>query len=610
MKFIKWFFGGAVVIVLALVLYITFMFDVNALKPEIVDAVKQQTGRDLVISQDLRWTFFPFLGVDLGEIQVSNPAGFEPAAMIEVKQALASVALMPLFSKRVQIEKLALEGLVLNLVTQKNGASSFDGLVSDSKDVSLPQDDNKATDTLALGHLSALSIDGISITASSINIIDRVKGTEHSIGINHVSLGAFSLGKATDFSFDVALVSQMNVSSKGKGKVLVSSDGNSLSINSLTLNTLVSGQDLSESIEALVVADVDLDLKKKSLQVALKKLTAMDINATGHLAVNYGKTIPKIALSLGFEDINLDPFLSQVEPEAKADTTAEVAATEPDLSALKGLDLTLDVKVKSIQAAKLKTDNWQLQLAIKNGIVAVTQLSADLYQGKMMFKGQLDGNKAVARYQFEQQLSAVQIRPLLMDAAEVDVLAGTANFSMTGKGKGLLPETLKQQLLAQGDFSVNDGALYGVNIPQMLRSAQAKLNGDFAATDTEERKTDFSSLTGSFSTQSGVVTNPDLALAAPLLRLEGTGTVDMLSQNLDYKLMTRVVGSLSGQEAQTEQLQGLNIPLKVTGTVQEPKFGLDTSELLDEKLKQETEKVKEKVKDKLKDSLLKRLGGL
>jgi AsmA protein len=267
------------------------------------------------------------------------------------------------------------------------------------------------------------------------------------------------------------------------------------------------------------------------------------------------------------------------------------------------------VKINGISAGQFKTENVQLAMTIRKGIVAIKQLSVKLYQGQMNLSGKLDTSKTTASYQFEQALTAVQIRPLLMDMAEVEFLAGTANFSVKGTGQGLAPQTLKQNLLAQGEFTVTDGALYGVNIPQMLRTAQAKLGGDLSATDTEERKTDFSSLTGSFSTQSGIVTNPDFAMAAPLVRLQGAGTVGMLTQEIDYKLTTRVVGSLAGQEAQTQALNGIDIPFRITGTVQEPKFGLDTSALLDEKLKQETEKVKEKVKDKLKESLLKRLGG-
>ncbi len=68
MKVVKWILGIFAVLFLGLVLYLTLLFDPNDFKPQIVDAVKKQTGRELVISQDLNWTFFPTLGIELGGI--------------------------------------------------------------------------------------------------------------------------------------------------------------------------------------------------------------------------------------------------------------------------------------------------------------------------------------------------------------------------------------------------------------------------------------------------------------------------------------------------------------------------------------------------------------
>jgi AsmA protein len=617
MKLIKWLFGITVLLVLAFVLYITLMFDLNAFKPEIVAAVKKETGRELVISHDISWRFFPSLGIDLGGITVSNPKGFEPASMVEVKQAIAGVALMPLFSNKVQIDKLVLEGLVINLVKQANGASSLDGLVKEANGTEKTDDAEASKDgqinSSALGNINELTIGGMSISDSRIRLLDEALGTEQVIAINKLTLGKFQLGQATDLDFDIGLFSDITLLSQGSGTL--TTDGNTLTIKDLRLMTRLEGASLPQVIESKIEADVALDLNKKSLSLAFNKLSALDIDATGLLKVNYATPVPKIAIELAFDHIVLDPWLDPLldtgDDKAKVVTEdkSQPAATEPDLSALKPLDVALEVKINGISAGQFKTENVQLAMTIRKGIVAIKQLSVKLYQGQMNLSGKLDTSKTTASYQFEQALTAVQIRPLLMDMAEVEFLAGTANFSVKGTGQGLAPQTLKQNLLAQGEFTVTDGALYGVNIPQMLRTAQAKLGGDLSATDTEERKTDFSSLTGSFSTQSGIVTNPDFAMAAPLVRLQGAGTVGMLTQEIDYKLTTRVVGSLAGQEAQTQALNGIDIPFRITGTVQEPKFGLDTSALLDEKLKQETEKVKEKVKDKLKESLLKRLGG-
>jgi AsmA protein len=194
----------------------------------------------------------------------------------------------------------------------------------------------------------------------------------------------------------------------------------------------------------------------------------------------------------------------------------------------------------------------------------------------------------------------------MKDAADIDLVAGTANFSVKGKGRSLITDKLKKNLAAKGQFEIADGALYGVNIPQMIRDAKAKLSGSLSSTEKSEQKTDFTSLAGSFSVVNGVVSNPDLLMASPLIRLAGAGTANIITEALDYSLTASVVGSLEGQGGgERDALHGIEIPFAITGTFAEPKFALDTAALFDAKLKQETDKVK----DKVKDSILKRLGG-
>jgi AsmA protein len=363
----------------------------------------------------------------------------------------------------------------------------------------------------------------------------------------------------------------------------------------------------NKKVITAISLNTQIALDKKQLSADIMKLSAADMSASGQLTLNYGAKIPQINADFQVGDIDLDALLPKTETtENAAQATTAAKASEPDLSALKSLDMKLKLAVKSIKVANLATQNWLLDLGIKGGVVDLKQLTADLYQGKLMVNAQVDARQSVASYQFDKQVTGVQVRSLLKDLAEVDLLAGTANVNIKGKGKSLIPEQLKKNLLANGRFDITDGALYGVNIPQMIRSAQAKLKGDLSADTKEERKTDFSSLTGNFSLENGIATNPDLAMSSPLLRLAGQGNANLLTETLDYKLTTSLVNSLKGQGgSEKDALVGIDIPLAITGTFQKPEYALDTQALLNNQLKEETDKAK----DKLKDSLLKKLGG-
>ncbi|PKH32507.1 AsmA family protein [Shewanella sp. ALD9] len=605
MKLIKWLLAIVLTLVIGVTVYLTMFFDLNNFKPQIVDAVKKQTGRDLQISQDLSWSVFPSLGIKLGGISLSNPNGFTPASMLDVNEAVANVALMPLFSQQIEVDLLKLDGLTLNLVTQKDGKTSFDGLTAETS-AEKPQSTSSNSEAMSL---QTLDIGGIELTNTNINIIDMASNTTQTFSLKSFTLGQFSLGQFADFAYEFsATLPDMQLASSGQGNVKVDQALQNVTINDFDMVHKAQGDSLpGKAITAELSTQMTMALDAKTIELQLTKMSAMDLAATGDIKINYGNSIPKIAMNLDVGDIDVDALLPKQEGDAKeTEATSEAASTqEPDLSALKSIDLTLNLTAKSIKVSNMLTQNWQMKMAINKGVLTLSSLTADLYEGKLVLSAKLDGRKAVPTYVFDKKLTGVQIRPLLIDAAEVDLLSGTASFEVKGSGASLIADNLKNNLNAEGQFEVADGSLYGVNIPQMIRSAQQKLKGDLSADKKEELKTDFTSLTGSFTMKDAVVTNPDLAMASPLIRLNGKGTANIATEALDYTLTTSVVGSLSGQgEAADESLKGIDIPLTIKGTFQEPKFGIDTKALLEGQFKDEADKAKEK----LKEGLFKKLG--
>ncbi|WP_192022594.1 AsmA family protein [Shewanella sp. WPAGA9] len=605
MKALKWLLGIVAGVILILAVYLTVFFDLNSFKPQIVEAVENQTGRTFVIKDDLSWSVFPSIGIKLGGISLSNPENFSANNFVEVNEAVANVELMPLLSQEVEIAMLSLDGLTVNMITQKDGTTSIDGLSGDS---SAAVTEDKTTDSAAKTsvELQSLQIGGVSITNTTINLIDETTDTTQVFKLNSLTLGEFSLGNDADFAYDFsAQLPDMTVNSNGEGKLNVSKDLAKLAINGFTINTDVSGKGIpNNQVSTQLVTDIAVALDSQNVEVIISKLSAMEIDATGKLSVNYGAKIPKINMQMDFGDIDVDKLMPASDEQTPAETekvASTAPATEPDLSALKTIDVTMGVTIKSIKVANLLTQNWKMNATVKEGIANLSEFSANLYEGSIQATAKLDARQKVASYHFEESLTGVQFRPLLKDAADVDLISGAANFKVKGSGKSLIPDNIKKNLLAKGDFEIADGSLYGVNIPQMIRSAQDKLKGDLSAKNTEELKTDFTSLTGSFDLNNAVLTNPDLAMSSPLIRLSGNGNANIDSQTVDYKLTTSLVGSLAGQGGEKDALAGVDIPLTITGSMQDPKFGIDTSALFDAKIKGET--------DKLKDSLFKKLGG-
>src|SRR5713226_3231107 len=118
--------GGIVVLIALVIAVVAATFDPNKYKPEIVAAVKDKTGRTLAIEGNLGLSFFPSIGIAVGKVSLSEPDSSRIFARVE--QAKISLALWPLLSKRVMVDRVTLSGLALDLVQSKGGKTNFEDL--------------------------------------------------------------------------------------------------------------------------------------------------------------------------------------------------------------------------------------------------------------------------------------------------------------------------------------------------------------------------------------------------------------------------------------------------------------------------------------------------
>jgi AsmA protein len=265
MKILKWFFIVLLLIFGSFAAYLTLIFDPNDFKPELVEVVKDKTGRDLVIENDLTWTFFPSIGIELSKISLSNPQGFDEAYMIEVNKVVAEVALLPLFSKEVEIAQLNLDGLTVNLETRKDGQTSFDGLDSGATKSEVKQ---QPTGTEAV-HLASLDIGGIAITNTTIRMKDDVAGTEQVFELEKLTLGQLSLGKFAALAYQLkAELPDMTLSSQGEGMFKIAQDMQSIELTDLKIENSVMGEAIpNKKLDSHLLAQIQVSLDKKQLQV-------------------------------------------------------------------------------------------------------------------------------------------------------------------------------------------------------------------------------------------------------------------------------------------------------------------------------------------------------
>jgi len=76
LKISAWLAGLLVLLVVAAVVILPMVIDPNDYKAQIVDKVQQETGRTLSIDGDLKLSVFPWLGMEINGLGLSNAEGF------------------------------------------------------------------------------------------------------------------------------------------------------------------------------------------------------------------------------------------------------------------------------------------------------------------------------------------------------------------------------------------------------------------------------------------------------------------------------------------------------------------------------------------------------
>lgn len=127
-KIIAFVLGGLVALLAAVALFILATFDANKWKGEIAQLVQEKKSRSLKIEGDLSLSLFPAIGVRLGRATLSEHKSDQVFAAVD--SARISLQLLPLLSKQVVVDTVALDGVKARVVRYKDGRLNIDDLLS------------------------------------------------------------------------------------------------------------------------------------------------------------------------------------------------------------------------------------------------------------------------------------------------------------------------------------------------------------------------------------------------------------------------------------------------------------------------------------------------
>jgi AsmA protein len=194
MKWIGAIIGGLVGLILVAMLAVTLLVDPNDYKGEIAAQVKQNTGRELVIDGDISLSFFPWLGLELGRLELGNAKDFGPEPFASIDSADAKVKILPLFAGEVEMDTIVLHGLDLSLTRRADGVTNWDDLAGKGA-AEVPQEKAPKEAASPEQAIKALAIGGIEIRDANVKWNDEMAGQRAAVSDFNLTSGAISFDK-------------------------------------------------------------------------------------------------------------------------------------------------------------------------------------------------------------------------------------------------------------------------------------------------------------------------------------------------------------------------------------------------------------------------------
>lgn len=325
-------------------------------------------------------------------------------------------------------------------------------------------------------------------------------------------------------------------------------------------------------------SNININLKGNGEKLSISPFSAKvdDSQINASLAITQFSN-PAFSFDVNVDRLDADKYITKSNT---SDNTAKSTADTPiDLSALKKLNAMGQAKIGWLKFANVKTENVNLGLKAIDGVATLSPFSANLYNGSMNGTLKVDA-RSTPNIAFKQSMKSVSIGPLMVDAINNDMLSGTGTVNIDVTTQGNTVGAFKKGLAGNAALNLADGAIKGVDIAGSIREIKNKVKVFKKETGADKsKKTDFSELTATFDIKNGVAHNEDLAMKAPILRLgkgDSKGDIDIGNEKINYLAKPTVVKSLKGQGgADLDDLSGISIPVKITGTFAEPKYGMD-----------------------------------
>ena len=305
------------------------------------------------------------------------------------------------------------------------------------------------------------------------------------------------------------------------------------------------------------------------------KLALDDISGSGDLTLRTDTARPMLTGGLETGPLDLTPFMGEPpENQPKGWSTEPLA-----LESLKTVDADLTLKSPEIRIDNVVLRDADMGVNLNNGVLNATVTEFTAFGGK--WNGQLGLNARNATPTINMRFAgdSILIQDLMQTFTGTDRLSGGGQFTFTANGQGANLDAIMNSLDGNLSANLSQGALKGINIGQLVRTA-TDLRSSLSAGSLDlglspGQETDFTSFNSVLEIRDGVAQIQAMDILSSAFGAKGSGQIDLGGQTLDMAL--DIAADKAGQgELVNVQLNNVGIPLRITGDWTSPRIVPDT----------------------------------
>lgn len=605
--------AAVLVVLVAAVLIVPAFIPVDVYKTQIVRGIEAATGREARIGGDFQLALLPRAKFVAEDVALANASGGEAENLITLDRLTVRVGVLPLLSGNLEVDSLVVEKPVIHLEVDKSGRPNWQfAAAGDAKAASPAAPSNGGPP------LSGISLGDVRLADGTLTYRDLGTGASYRLDDIDLAVALSSLespltatGSVEWNNEEIRLESRV---AKPNAALAGGTTPIEVSLNAQPGALRFEG-DVTGGAAPAVAGRIDLDVPSvrkiaawagsplqapgtgfgplkvtgaidvKGQTVAFRnaKVQLDDITGGGDLSFDGSGARPMIKASLKLGRLDLNPYLPP-ESSAVGGPAPERGAgpsdwsDDPiDLSALNSVDAELDLAVEGLVVRAIKIGESALGVRLRDGTLVTVLEKMALYGGTGTAKLTAGAGKGAPSVALNAALEDFEANPFMKDAMALDRIEGKADSTVSVNTQGRTQREMISALAGNGKITFRDGAIKGINLGAMVRNIKGAFLDSGAS---ETRKTDFSEMGGTFQIKQGILSNDDLVLMSPLLRLTGKGTVDMPKRRMDYRVVPKVVASSVGQGGEAGA-KGIAVPVNIEGPWHDLSYTPDLSSVLE-----------------------------